>query len=71
MNAQTIRLTTGSKVAICLHQTDYCDTCKKRNVEIHGSQTTLNRLLQSCNTDPEIKKKQDEITALKQSLENH
>ena len=29
------------KVAICPRQTDYCDTCKKRNIEIDGSQTTL------------------------------
>ena len=60
------------KLAICPHQTDYCDTCKKRNVEIHSKQTTLNRLLQSCNADPEeVKKNQDEIASLKRSLENH
>lgn len=60
------------KVAICPHQTDYCDTCKKRNVEIHCKQTTVNHLLQSCNADPvEVKEIEDEITSLKQSLENH
>ena len=52
------------KLSICPHQTDYC---KKRNVEIHAKQTTVNRLLQSCS----IKKIEDEIKSLKQSLENH
>ncbi len=60
------------KVAICPHQTDYCDTCKQKQVEIHTKQTTVNRLLQSCNSDPvEVKKIEDDITSVKQSLENH
>lgn len=51
---------------------DYCDTCKKRNVEIHGKQTTVNRLLQSCTADSEeVKKIDEEITSLKHDLENH
>ncbi len=41
-------------------------------MEIHTKQTTVNRLLQSCNSDPvEVKKIEDNITAVKQSLENH
>ena len=60
------------KLAICPHQTDYCDTCKKLSVEIHSKQTTLNHLLRSCNADPaEVKKIEDEIVSIKQSLENH
>ena len=59
------------KVAISPHQTDYCDTCKKRNIEIHAKQTTINRLLQSSNADPEEVKIEDDMTAIKQSLENH
>ncbi len=60
------------KVVICPHQTDYCDTYKQKQVEIHTKQTTVNRLLQSYNSDPvEVKKIEDDITSVKQSLENH
>ena len=41
------------KVCICSHQEDYCDTCSHRKTEIHAKQTTINRLLQLSNADPE------------------
>lgn len=60
------------KVGICPHQEDYCDTCSRRKAEIHAKQTTINRLLQSTNADlDEVKRLEDEVTALKQTLENH
>lgn len=60
------------KVGICSHQEDYCDTCSRRKAEIHAKQTAINCLLQSTNADPdEVKRLEDEVTALKQTLENH
>ena len=60
------------KVAICPHQEDYCDTCSRKKLSISGKQTTLNRLLQSGNADPEVVKTiEDEIASLKQDLECH
>lgn len=60
------------KVGICPHQEDYCDTCSRRKTEIHAKQTTINRLLQSTNANPDdVKKLEDEVAALKQTLENH
>ena len=32
------------KVAICPHKLDYCDTCAKKNEEIHAKQTTISAL---------------------------
>ena len=60
------------KVGICPHQDNYCDTCSHRKAEIHAKQTTINRLLQSSNADPdEVKRLEDEVVAVKQTLENH
>ncbi len=60
------------KVGICPHQEDYCDTCSRRKAEIHAKQTTINRLLQSSNADPDdVKKLEDEMVGVKQTLENH
>ena len=60
------------KVAFCPHQEDYCDTCARLKTEIQVKQTTNNCLLQSSNALPEeVKKVQDEKTALQQTLENH
>ena len=60
------------KVAICPHQEDYCDTCSHRKADISGKQTSINRLLQSGNADPEeVKTLEDEIASLKQDLECH
>lgn len=58
------------KVAICPHQEDYCDTCARRKAEINA--TTINRMLQSGVADPaEVKRIDDEMQALRQSLEVH
>lgn len=60
------------KVAICPHQEDYCDTCSRKKTDISGKQTSINRLLQSGNADPEeIKKIEDEMASLKDDLESH
>ena len=60
------------KVAICPHREDYCDTCSKHNVEVHAKQTTINRLRQASNSEPdEIKKLEDELATLKEAHENH
>ncbi len=60
------------KVGICPHQEDYCDTCSRKKTEIHAKQTTINRLLQSSNADPdEVKKLEEEMKDTKQVLENH
>ncbi len=60
------------KVGICPHQEDYCDTCAHKKAEIHGKQTTINRLLQSSNADAdEVKKLQDDMVLLKKTLEEH
>ena len=60
------------KVGICPHQEDYCDTCVKSKETIRGKQTTINRLKAAAPTDPsDIKRIEDEMTALKQSLERH
>ena len=60
------------KVSICPHKEDYCDTyCKHKN-QIHGKQTTINRLRQSSNADPEdIKHLEGELSSLKWTHENH
>lgn len=49
------------KVAICPHQEDYYDTCSKTKIEMHAKQTTINRLLQSANANP------DEVKSLYRS----
>ena len=60
------------KVAISPHQEDYCDTCCKHKNTIHSKQTTINRMLQSSNADPDdIQKIEDELTSLKQVHESH
>ena len=60
------------KVGICPHQEDYCDTCSRKKAEIHAKQTTIYRLLQSSNADPgEVKKLEDEMKAIKETLETH
>ena len=60
------------KVAICPHRQDYCDTCSRHNVEVHTKQTTINRLRQASNSEPdEIKKLEDELATLKEAHENH
>ena len=60
------------KVAICPHREDYCDTCSKSKIKIHSKQTTINRLLHSCNASPEeIENLQDELKDLKQAHEDH
>ena len=60
------------KVAICPHQEDYCDTCSRRKAEIHAKQTTINRLLQSSTADPDdVKTLEDEMAAIKETLETH
>ena len=60
------------KVQVCPHQEDYCDTCSKSKAEITGKQTTINRLKPSAHASPEeIKRLEDDITSLKQQLENH
>ena len=60
------------KVAICPHQEDYCDTCSRRKAEIHSKQTTINRLLQSSHANPdEVKKVEEELLHIKQTLEDH
>lgn len=72
MSAQTVLPTIGSnndqRSRFVL--TELTIVTRARNVEIHGSQTTCNHLLQSCNADPEEVKKKDEISSLQQSLEN-
>ena len=60
------------KLGICPHQEDYCDTCAKSKEAIRGRQTTINRLKAAATTEPcDIKRIEDEMTALKQSLERH
>ena len=60
------------KVAICPHGEDYSDTCSKLQIKIHASQTTINRLRQASNSEPdEIKKLEDELTHLKEVQETH
>ena len=60
------------KLAICPHREDYCDTCSKHKIEVHAKQTTINRLRQASNSEPdEIKKLEDELTHLKDVQENH
>lgn len=60
------------KHAICPHKQDYCDTCATNKEDINAKQTSLNRLRQAAATPPEeIKRLEDELVALRQSLENH
>ena len=60
------------KVAICPHKLDYCDTCAKKNEEIHAKQTTINRLKQTGKASSEdIQSIEDEIKGVKTSLEEH
>ena len=40
-----------SKVGICPHQADYCDTCATNKEAIRAKQTTLNRMRQGSATD--------------------
>lgn len=54
------------------HQEDYCDTCSKLKEQIRAKQTTLNRLLQSASSEAVVNLRiEDDLTALKQELENH
>ena len=60
------------KVAINPHQEDYCDTCARSKTEINAKQTTINRLLQSSNANPdEVKQLEGEVEALQEDLETH
>lgn len=60
------------KHSISPHKDDYCDTCSEKNTEIRGKQTTLNRLQQAAASLPrDLERLEEEIKALKQSLENH
>ena len=60
------------KVSICPHQEDHCDTCCKHKNDIHPKQTTINRMRQLSNADPDgIKKLEEELTSLKREHENH
>ena len=60
------------KVGICPHQADYCDTCCKHKNEIHAKQTTINRMRQLSNADPnDIKKVEAELTLLKDTNASH
>lgn len=61
-----------SKVGICPHQEDYCDTCSKSKAAISAKQTTINRLKQSAQASPEeIMKLEDEIKSIRQENEKH
>jgi len=61
-----------SKVAICPHKQDYCDTCAKHNTDIHTQQTTLNRIRQSGSASVEDQLSIEvEIKRLEDSLEEH
>ena len=60
------------KVAICPHREDYCDTCSKHKISINAKQTTINRLKQASNSEPEeIKKLEAELVDLKEDHEQH
>ena len=59
------------KVAIRLHKLDYCDTCAKKNEEIHAKQTTINRMKQTGTSSVDIQALEEEITGLRASLEEH
>ena len=60
------------RVSICPHQEDYCNTCSHKKYEIHAKQTTIYRLLQSSNGNPdEVKQLEVEMAAVKQVLEDH
>ena len=60
------------KLSICPHQEDYCDTCCKHNNEIHAKETTIDRLRQSSNADPDdIKCLEEELSSLKGAHEDH
>ena len=60
------------KHAICPHKQDYCDTCAARNETIKAKQTTLNRLRQASASQPEeLKQVEEEVKALKESLQKH
>ncbi len=61
-----------SKVGICPHQEDYCDTCATNKEAIRAKQTTLNRMREASATDSEtMKRLDDEIKVLQQSHERH
>lgn len=60
------------KHAICPHKEDYCDVCASRKEAIHAKQTALNRLKQAAASEPdELRKLEDELKAIRQSLEMH
>ena len=55
------------KVAICPHREDYYDTCSKQKISINAKQTTINRLRQASNCEPdEIKRLETELAGLKE-----
>ena len=60
------------KVAISPHQEDYCDTCAKKKEAIRAKQTTINCLkAAAASEESEMKKLDDEVKSLQQSLEDH
>ena len=60
------------KVAICPHREDYCDTCSKHKISINAKQTTINRLKQASNSEPEeLQKLEAELVDLKEEQERH
>lgn len=60
------------KVAICPHREDYRNTCSKHKISINAKQTTINRLRQASNCEPdEIKRLETELASLKEEQESH
>ena len=60
------------KVAICLHELDYCDTCAKLSEDLRSKQTTLNRLKQTGSvSEEEVHSLDTSIKELSLSLEEH
>ena len=72
VSSHNLLKTNRPKLAIFPHQEDYCDTCSKSKAEIRAKQTTLNHLHQSASAEAEeVKRVEDEITALNQNLKRH